>query len=113
MSYDVAIMKEVDGEMMTCQDCGNMTANVGKMYYTCLREMGYEGRLSAWDGKPAYEFLPYAEGIIQRMKDDPKRFEAMNPDNGWGSYEGALKWMQEIRKAILLSPDDAIIHWYA
>lgn len=109
MSYDVYTIIELDGEKILCQEAGNMTWNVNSMYYACLKDMDVElESMSDWNNKPSNEILPHIEGIIRIMESDPNRFKAMNPENGWGNYEGALKWMKEIRIAILLSPDAAI-----
>ena len=36
---------------------------------------------------------------LKLMRDDPQRFSAMNPKNGWGSYEVFLPWIEEYRDA--------------
>ena len=39
---------------------------------------------------------------------DPKGYEELNPENGWGSYEGALRWLKEWRDNVALHPDAKI-----
>lgn len=112
MSWDFSTHIAVDGEMVTCQDAGNMTWNVGEMYYLCLAELDNEdkGLTARWHEKPASEVLPQVEHIIKTMKDNPKRFKELDDPLGWGTYENALQWMKDIRIAILTSPASAIVH---
>lgn len=110
MSYDFSTYIELDGERAYCQSAGNMTWNVNPMYYACLKDLDIDiHSISSWSGLKCSDILPYIEGIIGIMKNDPNRFIAMNPDNNWGSYDGALEWMIAIRRAILLSPEHALV----
>lgn len=36
---------------------------------------------------------PLREGLT-RMKADPARFKALNPKNGWGSYDAFIPWIE-------------------
>lgn len=50
------------------------------------------------DGAPACEAAGVLAAAVERMTADPQPYRAMNPANGWGSYEGALdflRWMAE------------------
>lgn len=38
--------------------------------------------------------IPLREGIA-KMEADPAKFIALNPENGWGSYETFLPWLKE------------------
>jgi hypothetical protein len=39
---------------------------------------------------------------------DPDRFEAMNPENGWGSYDGLVKFLTAYLKACIQNPDTSV-----
>ena len=39
------------------------------------------------------------------LRADPARFQAMNPSNGWGSYDGVCKVLDEVRAACAAHPD--------
>jgi hypothetical protein len=43
-------------------------------------------------------------GVIG-MQSEPKKYIAMNPDNGWGNYEGALEVLQTLLKYARKYPD--------
>lgn len=42
---------------------------------------------------------------IRLMKDDPKRFRAHNPENGWGDYGGFVPWLEKYLVACATYPD--------
>lgn len=41
---------------------------------------------------------PLRSGLASMIA-DPKRFEAHNPANGWGSYDGFVPWIQQYLSA--------------
>lgn len=45
---------------------------------------------------------------IALMKSDPSRFTAFNPENGWGSYERFVPWIEKYLAACIENPDAAI-----
>lgn len=51
---------------------------------------------------------PLRQGIAA-MEDDPKRFIALNPSNGWGSYETFLPWLREYLQACVKFPKAAVV----
>lgn len=54
--------------------------------------------------KAAELVTPLAEGLI-RLRKDPDRFRALNPANGWGSYEGLVEFVQKYLQACIDNPD--------
>ena len=46
---------------------------------------------------------PLAKGIAL-MEADPERFKALNPKNGWGSYDTFLPWLREYLTACIRFP---------
>lgn len=42
---------------------------------------------------------------LKRMEDDPDRFVALNPKNGWGSYKGFLPWIRNYIVACEANPN--------
>jgi hypothetical protein len=58
--------------------------------------------------KTGADMLPHLERGIAALLADPSRFEALNPDNGWGSYEGFLKFLRRYREACEDRPNDAV-----
>jgi len=47
---------------------------------------------------------PLADGIA-RMKSDPDRFRRFNPENGWGSYDAFIPWLESYLSACREHPD--------
>lgn len=47
---------------------------------------------------------PLAKGL-QVLRSDPERFKKMNPENGWGDYEGLVYFVQKYLNACVLFPD--------
>ena len=47
---------------------------------------------------------PLYEGI-KAMAIDPAKFEALNPENGWGSYKTFVPWVFEYWRACCRWPD--------
>lgn len=42
------------------------------------------------------------------MEDEPKRFIALNPENGWGSYDTFLLWLRDYLAACIENPKATI-----
>jgi len=42
---------------------------------------------------------------LSLMQSDPTRFEAYNPDNGWGDYKGFVRFVGEYLQACIDNPD--------
>ncbi len=106
----------------------NCTHNINGMARLALERAGYElpdstracsaidpetgqwrdypngrGKVSWWDhldGMSGTDGGAYLHTIIEQMEADPATFEAMNPENGWGSYAGFLEVLREMRAAV-------------
>lgn len=48
--------------------------------------------------------VPLREGL-ERLRSDPEKFKALNPENGWGSYEGLVNFVEEYLAACEETPD--------
>lgn len=107
MSYDIHLEINVDtgGEPFTGvpTDVGNYTANVSGMWGTAL---GY--RLADLDGRTARDAADDLVRAVAAMEDQPATYQAMNPANGWGDYDGALDYLRRLRDACHAYPNAAI-----
>ncbi|MFG3709500.1 hypothetical protein [Micromonospora sp. NPDC047730] len=91
MSYDIWLNIDTGGpEPATVWDSFNYTSNCGPMW----RAAGAD--LAAFDGEPAGECLPILTAAIKRMEDDPATYRAMDPPNGWGSYDSLLPALRRL-----------------
>lgn len=82
----------------------NITHNLGIMadqaglYYALWRpeERGWT--------KAKDLIVPISEGL-ERLKENPEIFKQYNPDNGWGDYDGLVKFTQDYLNACKSFPD--------
>lgn len=83
----------------------NITHNVGAMW----TQAGVRDALYNSEGLKASEVLRVLRSGLSLMKKYPNKFKALNPENGWGNYEGALAFLTSVIAACEEDPD-AIIH---
>jgi len=97
MSLDFSLYYTCDGHNITVYD-NNITHNLTEMadeagIYDLLwrpKENGY-GR--------AHSIAHKLEKGIKLLKDNPKKFEKLNPENKWGSYENLIEFAESVLDA--------------
>jgi hypothetical protein len=96
LSYDVSLMIDTGGdEPAEVFYVGNYTSNVFPMWVEALNGKS----LREYHGAPCSEAAgPLADGV-KRMEVDPDKYREMNPPNGWGDYEGALRYLRKLAEA--------------
>lgn len=52
----------------------------------------------------AGDIIEPLQQAIRLMEDEPKRFIALNPKNGWGSYDTFLPWLRRYLEACVENP---------
>lgn len=100
---EVALQEYVTSEVFDW----NVTHNLGSMadkagvYYACWRpeEKGW---------KTAADITPALEKGLTKLQNNPEQYKALNPDNGWGSYDGLVEFVTEYLKACKKYPDAEI-----
>ena len=92
MSYDISLVIDTGHEETEVAYVGSYTYNVGDMYREAL---GFS--LGELDGKNACDSLDILDKGIKDMQANPDKYKKMNPENGWGNYEGALEYLLNIR----------------
>lgn len=89
---------------------GNVTHNLGKM----ATEAGIYQHLWRPDElgitKAGQLIKPLQEGLAL-LKSDPKRFNKLNPENGWGTYDGLVKFVEEYLNACGENPEADVSVW--
>lgn len=93
MSYDM----EINGEEF------NYTYNVSQMWYAAIPDKG----IRAHYGMTGSEALLPLRHIREYMEDNREALLSMEPDNGWGSFDGALAFVNKLISASLRNPDSA------
>lgn len=72
----------------------NITYNLAPMYYKAIdKELG----LKKIKGMSCKKALPIIENAIKDMIDNKEEYKKLNPENGWGTYDGLLEKFKEIR----------------
>ena len=106
MSLDIYLRAVRPTEVYTA----NITHNLNKM----AQEAGiYEHlwRPDEIDITNAGQLIgPLREGLAL-LKSDPNRFEAFNPENGWGTYEGLVSFVEKYLAACEENPDADVSVW--
>lgn len=102
MSYDLWLEIDTGGEFNArVFDIGSITWNVGPMFAVSFRAVGIEEMIDpdrfgihALRGRIAGELLPKLEAAVQWLKNHREEMEKLNPSNGWGNYEDALRYVE-------------------
>jgi len=92
MSYDIDLRVDTGRDLVSIRDW-NYTYNVSPMFreaFDCL-----DG-IRMLDGMSAPVAAKWLQIAVSAMRADPEKYRAMNPPNGWGSYEGVLKLLEEM-----------------
>ena len=92
MSYDMSIGKE----------SFNYTCNVADMWYSAIPNQG----IRAHYGLTGEDALKPLRHIRLYMEDNREDLIKMDPENGWGDYDGALAFVNELIQASLRNPTD-------
>lgn len=118
MSLDITFLSK-ETEQKECYHCGstyetrgelhwqNITHNLGSM----AEEAGFYQAL--WRGEEIgvdtpEKLLHFLDTGIRLMKSDPDRFKKFDADNGWGTYDQFLPWLEELIVACREYPDAII-----
>ena len=83
----------------------SITYNLAPMYYKCIdKELGFK-KLNNMSCKDA---LPILNKAINELIDNKEEYEKLNPSNGWGSYDGLLKALKDMRECCEDNKDGVI-----
>lgn len=108
MSADYWLQMDTGGsEPAAITETRNLTYNLGPM----LRAAGFP----AWKaliGAPASEAAGMLDGVAQRLRADRERLVAeFTPSNGWGDWDGAVAFIDELRDDCHSHPKASIGGW--
>lgn len=86
---------------------GNFTHNLAKMAEAAgiYKHLWRPDEVRATKARHLID--PLRKGI-KRLKSDPAKFKAFNPENGWGRYECFLPWVKEYLSACENHPDSDV-----
>lgn len=102
MSWDV---------WLKCDSCNNeigawnYTHNINPMIRAAADAAGVDSSIWPYEWKlPGPEGAYWLDQVIKELEARPGAYTAMNPENGWGSYETLLPVLREMRDAVPESP---------
>ncbi|MFJ4418247.1 hypothetical protein [Streptomyces sp. NPDC088925] len=108
MSYDIHLEIDVrtggpEPYRAYPADIGNYTSNVSGMWTEAL---GYP--LADLDGHTARAHIAALQLAVDDMEFRRAHYQAMSPSNGWGSYDGALRYLRKLAEACAAHPNATI-----
>lgn len=105
MSWDADLM---DGDEML--KSWNYTHNTNGMISAALEAVGI-GFQGSWylmlNGLSAAGGAAMLHAIVAELVAHPEKYEPMNPENGWGSYDRVIDVLTSMRNAALNAPATA------
>lgn len=94
MSYDVSI-----GDYSA-----NYTYNVAEMFYAANNN----GGIKAINGMPGRSALHVLFFMIEYMAENRTAMLELNPENGWGDYDGAMMFLFKTAMACAAHPEKTV-----
>jgi hypothetical protein len=88
---------------------GNLTYNLSPMLDAAGGYWELICRQS--QGKLGQDILPAVDALLAELRRDPAKYQAMNPSNGWGHYEGAVEFLTSLQFAIRQHPRAVVDSW--
>ena len=117
MSLDISLHQDAAYNTEVYE--ANITHNLGKMAreVTCfiLQEIDEEAKeITLYDilwhgsGQSGLVIAPMLEVGINELKENREIYEEYNPENGWGDYEGLVKFTEQLLYACKAYPETTL-----
>jgi hypothetical protein len=106
MSLDVFLIEVKPTRIYT----SNITHNLGEMAEQCglYEALWRPEELSA---KYARDLIDPIQKGLELLRSDPERFKTFNPENGWGDYDGLVKFAENYLRACTENPNAEVETW--
>lgn len=104
MSWDFSMVAKLraDGGFVGLSGCdANYTYNVSPMYYSAF---GGDG-IRTLNEMKGIDAAPLISAAIRKMIANAMEYRAMEPANGWGSYDGALELLYQLQSWCIEFPE--------
>lgn len=103
MSLDVYLTATRDVEVHS----GNITHNLAPMAEEAgiYKHLWHPEEMGITTAQQLIE--PLSKGLAL-LRSDPERFRAFSPENGWGTYDGLVEFVQQYLTACVIDPDAVI-----
>lgn len=99
MSLDIHVIAKREVDIFD----SNITYNLATIYYKCI-----DGGFYALNKMNCKKALPILNKAIDNMLENEKEYRKLEPSNGWGTYNGLLKELRELRTCCEDNPDGII-----
>jgi hypothetical protein len=85
----------------------NITHNLNKMAEeaSIYEHLWHPERLNI---TKAFQLIPALREGLTKLKADPDKYKRLNPANGWGDYEGLVKFVSCYLEACIDNPDATV-----
>ena len=104
MSLDITLYATIETEVYQ----GNITHNLGKM----ADEAGIYRALwrpeELFPNPSAKDLMPILKEGLKNLKSDPDYYKQFNPENGWGDYNGLVRFVTDYLNELESYPDARI-----
>jgi hypothetical protein len=104
VSYDVWLVIDTGAGNDVEVFATNYTSNVAGMWRFAMERSGAGMEVWQTGGMTGAEAAPLLEGALSHMQAFPVLYGPFEPDNGWGNYEGAMKFLYETVEACEAHP---------
>lgn len=100
---------------VACEHCGRGDGDIwGRSPTYNLREMWEAAGVPfhhGIEGQTAGSILPALEASLAELKSHPAKYTAMNPPNGWGTYDDLIEVVESAVEAARKHPNAIIRTW--
>lgn len=105
MSYDLRLAVKVEGcgtmvEIGT-PELANPTYNLGQMFRACTGWNYSQGEYYRCS-----EVIEKIERGIRELRTNPGKYKSLEPSNGWGTLDGAIRVLESLRTYIYERAED-------
>ena len=101
MSWDFWMEVDVGGkEPLPVTGFENVTYNLSPMFYKAFGN----GGIRRLNSKTGAECEPLLKKVLIEMKTNQTEYEALNPENGWGSYAEAIDLLARLLQWSVIAP---------
>lgn len=81
----------------------NVTYNLADIYYKCI-----DGGFNSLNKMSCKNALPIITKAIENMLENEKEYRKLEPSNGWGTYDGLLQELRDLKICCEDNPDGII-----
>ena len=103
--YEPVVVVQEEGEEVYWR---NITHNLGKMAIEAgIYQVMWRPEEQGWT--KASQLIDPLRAGLDLLRSDPDRFKRFNPDNGWGSYDGLVEFVDSYLNACVEYPDADVL----